>query len=141
MTEIDTDRIEKLVGSMRSAMILLKESGAMPETLFLNDRHMQSSAKYNLVVSIEAVIDIANHVISRKKFRVPEDYADTFRVLAESRVIDADFAVELEKMARFRNRIVHLYWDVDVSEIWKILQTRLVDFERFVSEISAYLKR
>ena len=73
--------------------------------------------------------------------RAPEDYADTFQVLAEAGIVDAEFAVELKKMARFRNRLVHLYWGVDVMELRQILATRLDDFETFISAIGSELAR
>jgi uncharacterized protein YutE (UPF0331/DUF86 family) len=45
--------------------------------------------------------------------RSPEDYGDTFKVLDEGGILDEEFATKLVSMARFRNRLVHLYWDVD----------------------------
>jgi len=44
-------------------------------------------------------------------------------------------------MARFRNRLVHIYWDVDTAELRRILETRLGDFNRYLSEIGAYMAR
>lgn len=139
--EVDPERIEKLVGSMRESVRILYEIKDMSESEFKKDVHKQSSAKYNFIVAIKAAIDIANHLISKRGFRAPEDYADTFRVLADAKVIEAKFASELEKMARFRNRLVHLYWDVDISEVWKILQSRLEDFEKYISQIGAFIAK
>ena len=121
MKPVDPERIAKLVGSIRESLRLLNEIKNIPESDFNGDKHKQSSVKYNFIISIEAAIDIANHLISKCGFRAPEDYADTFRVLAENNVLDLDFSMELEKMARFRNRLVHIYWDVDAKEIWNIL--------------------
>jgi uncharacterized protein YutE (UPF0331/DUF86 family) len=42
-------------------------------------------------------------------------------------------------MARFRNRIVHLYWDVDLDLVYDYLTQRLGDFERYVSHVELYL--
>ncbi len=44
-------------------------------------------------------------------------------------------------MARFRNRLVHLYWDVESEAVYEILQTRLDDFEQFKGYALAYLSR
>ena len=137
--DVDPERIQKLVGSMRESVRLLhdiKEIGA-PE--FYKDIHKQSSAKYNFIVAIEAAIDLANHLISKRALRAPEDYADVFKVLADASVIDKGFSIELAKMARFRNRLVHLYWEVDIAEVWKIIQTRLDDFEDYISQLGSYL--
>jgi len=139
MKNIDPERVERLISSMRESVRLLHELKDLPETKFIKDIHLQSSAKYNFIVAIEAAIDIANHLISKGGFRAPEDYADTFRVLSDVNIFDEKFTEELEKMARFRNRLVHIYWDIDIKEIWKILQTRLVDFEKYLSQIGAYI--
>lgn len=141
MRHVDPERIEKLIGSMRGALLLLRELRDLPEAEFLEDAHKQSSAKYNFTAAIEAAIDAASHMISRTGLRSPEDYADTFQVLAEAGIVNTTFAGELKKMARFRNRLVHLYWDVDVQELRRILATRLDDFELYISAIGAHLDR
>lgn len=137
--DVDPERIQKLVSSMRDSVRMLAEIKGMPEPEFKTDKHKQSSAKYNFIVAIEAAIDIANHLISKRGFRAPEDYADTFKVLADANVIKKEFALELAKMANFRNRLVHLYWDVDISEVWKIIQSKLDDFEAYISQIGSFL--
>ena len=139
--DIDPERVERLIGIMREAVSMLHEISELSQSEFVADKHMQSSAKYNFVVAIEAAIDLASHLISRKAFRAPEDYADTFKVLADAGVLESKFSLELEKMARFRNRLVHIYWDVDVVEIWRILQSRLRDFEKYISQIGNYLAK
>jgi uncharacterized protein YutE (UPF0331/DUF86 family) len=136
---VDPERIQKLVGCMRESVRILHEIKVMEESEFHKDVHKQSSAKYNFIVAIEAAIDLANHLISKRALRAPEDYADIFKVLADASVIDKEFSIELGKMARFRNRLVQLYWDVDIAEVWKIIQTRLNDFEEYISQLGGYL--
>ena len=141
MKDIDQERVQKLLSSMRHAVSSLIDLRGIAEEQFLQNKHLQGSAKYYFIVAIESAIDLASHIISRKGLRAPEDYADTFRVLKEGGVIPEEFSVELEKMARFRNRLVHLYWDVDDKEIWNIIQTRLGDFETYLSFLGRYLGR
>ncbi len=38
-------------------------------------------------------------------------------------------------MARFRNRLVHLYWEVDDQQVYHILTHDLDDFDAFVAYI------
>jgi len=82
---------------------------------------------------------MCNHVIARNGYRVPEDYADTFEVMAEAGAFDADFSDELRNMAKFRNRLVHLYWQVDDQQLYEIVQSRLDDFKKFLDSISKFL--
>ncbi len=42
-------------------------------------------------------------------------------------------------MVQFRNRLVHLYWEVDAEVIYDILQRNLEDFEIFTKQILKYL--
>ena len=48
---------------------------------------------------------------------------------------------ELEKMAQFRNRLVHIYWDLDHKFVHKILQTNLQDFDKFAKYIVDFIEK
>ncbi|MBN1148661.1 MAG: DUF86 domain-containing protein [Anaerolineales bacterium] len=74
-------------------------------------------------------------------WRRPESIADAFAVLAENDVIQLDFLPTLQRMARFRNRLVHLYWEVDVPIIYRILQENLADFDRFERDVLDYMSK
>jgi uncharacterized protein YutE (UPF0331/DUF86 family) len=82
---------------------------------------------------------MCNHIITQNGFRVPEDYADTFRVMAEARALENGFAQQLRSMAKFRNRLVHLYWEVNDRQVQEILQSRLDDFKTFLDSLSTFL--
>ncbi len=118
----------------------LYELRELGEEEFLKNRHYIASAKYNLLVAIEACIDIAYHLISRNKFRLPRDYADSFRVLNERGLIDDDLTEHLISMARFRNRLVHIYWEVDDRMIYQIISENIADIEEFLSRLSKVLR-
>lgn len=94
-----------------------------------------------LQIAIETLINIGNRIISSMGFRSAEDYADVFRVLAENGVIDEDFSAILVNMARFRNRLVHIYWRVNLEELYDVLQNRLDDFARFEKCILDFIER
>jgi len=42
-------------------------------------------------------------------------------------------------MAKFRNRLVHLYWEVDDAELYQILRENLSDLDRFLTEVGRFL--
>ena len=44
-------------------------------------------------------------------------------------------------MARFRNRLVHVYWAIDDEMIYKILQEDIRDLEEFIEEFMKALKK
>ena len=51
------------------------------------------------------------------------------------------FSSNLRNMVGFRNRLVHLYWDVDDEGLLEILRNDLVDFEVFARYIASYVMR
>lgn len=131
----DPDRVTRLVSEIRDAVTVLRDLGELPQDTFLGDDHKVGNAKYKLIVAIEGCLDLANHVISRNELRMPEGYADTFAVLAENDVLEAAFADRLGEMARFRNRLVHIYWDVDDARVHRYLEHELGDLDRFLDAI------
>lgn len=72
--------------------------------------------------------------------RTPTSYADAFRVLAENGVIGSTLQVAMDRMAKFRNVVVHQYEEVDAEIVIAILRKRLPDLEQYISAILTYLK-
>jgi uncharacterized protein YutE (UPF0331/DUF86 family) len=140
MPLFNPDKITRLVSEMRKALNRLKSLAALHKESFLNDPDKIGSARYYFVVAIESCIDMCNHILSQNSYRAPEDYADTFQVLGEEGVFDEDFLKVLKDMARFRSRLIHLYWEVDDGQVYEILQSRLDDFKTFLRQIGAFLK-
>lgn len=136
--ELNPDKVRKITSEILAALDLLEELKKLPKDAFLSDTHKISSAKYNFIVAIEGIIDLCNHIIAKNSFRTPEDYADTFKVLAEKNAFDPQFTNTLIQMARFRNRLVHIYWEVSNDELHHILMTRLDDIRRFLKEYGAF---
>ena len=140
MPLFDQEKMVKLVSELRKSVARLRELAKLSQDEFLCDPDKKGSSKYHFIVAIESSIDMCNHVIARNGYRVPEDYGDTFRVMAEVGALETDFSDELKNMARFRNRLVHLYWEVDDQQLYEILQTRLDDFKKFLDSISGFLE-
>ncbi len=140
MPRYNPDKIAKLISEMRRAVERLQSLKMLDKASFLKDPDKVGSAKYHFIVAIESAIDICNHVISQNGFRVPEDYADTFRVLEEQGAFDGDFVRVLADMVRFRNRLTHLYWEVDDVQVYEILLSRLDDFKSFEERIAVFLQ-
>jgi len=133
---VDESRILHKLQAITDSLSKLEELAQMGKDVFLIDFRSIDSAKYNLQTSIEAMIDICNHIISRKRLRVPATNVESFEVVSEAGLLPADALPVYRSMARFRNRIVHMYDDVDDSQIHEILQTRLDDIRTFVQHVA-----
>ena len=100
---------------------ILKDIAKKPVNTFLKDKILLGSAKYYLQVSIECCLDVANHIIASERFRVPKDYADSFKVIEEEGLVSGELGKRLQQMAKFRNRLVHLYGDIDDKNVHHVL--------------------
>ncbi len=103
-------------------------SSVTPEE-YSRDWKMQRIVERTLQMMIETCADIANHIISDRGYRIPDNYGDTFRVLHENDVLKKDLFEIMLKMARFRNIVVHQYDKVDTSIVIGILRNYLTDLE------------
>ena len=107
---------------------------------YSSDWKIQRIVERTLQLMIETCLDISSHIISHEKLPVPETYADMFRILVRNSILKDSQLDALEKMARFRNIVVHDYEKIDPSIVVGILKNNLSDFERFKASIIDYMK-
>ncbi len=88
-----------------------------------------------LQISIEAVIDICNILISGFKLGLPSDEDEIFRKLEDKKLISKEMGKTLKDMKGFRNILVHKYGTVDDDLVFEMLSDRLGDFDNFREEI------
>jgi len=93
-----------------------------------------------LQMVIETCVDIAGHIISDQGFRIPKSYADAFRVLHEENILDTKLFDTMEKIAKFRNIVVHHYDKVDLEIVVTILRKHLDDFLSYKDAIINVVK-
>jgi uncharacterized protein YutE (UPF0331/DUF86 family) len=117
----------------------LERIAAVPKGDFLKDRDLQDIASYRLLVAIEAALGLCYHVAAKKLKKVPEEYAECFAFLGSAGIIPEDLSEKLQRMARFRNLLVHMYWKVDYNPFYELIQIHLEDLRRFSQAIVALL--
>ncbi len=106
---------------------------------FLNDRDEQDIASYRLLIAIEAALNLCYHVAAKRLKKVPEEYAECFAILSDAGIIPADLSERLQKTARFRNLLVHMYWKIDYGAVYEIIQNNLMDLRHFSEVVVSLL--
>jgi uncharacterized protein YutE (UPF0331/DUF86 family) len=107
---------------------------------YSRDWKIQRIVERTLQMMIETCVDIASHIISDSQYRVPKSYSDTFKILFEEKIVNEHLYIALEKMAKFRNIVVHHYDKVDAEIVIGILRKDLKDFEHYKDAIVSFLK-
>jgi uncharacterized protein YutE (UPF0331/DUF86 family) len=133
---LNADLIRARCAEIEESVSRLEQIRVQPRDEFLADRDIQDIACYRLLVAIEAAIALCYHVSARQSHKVPEEYAECFRLLGEAHVIPADLAERLQLMARFRNLLVHMYWKLDYSRVYDVLHESLADLRTFCSAVA-----
>lgn len=138
---IDRKLILDRMSRIRENLKHLKELGKLSLEDFTSDFKVTGSAERLLQISIEACLDIGNHIISRCGLERPREYKDVFLILGRKRILPYSFAERLIPMVRFRNRLVHLYWEVSKKEVYQIIEDNLKDLEEFVQHVADFLEK
>ncbi|WP_252249436.1 DUF86 domain-containing protein [Clostridium sp. VAP23] len=134
--EFDKNKIDQKLLFMDTCLNKLKKLREFDKRIFIDDFTKVDSAKYLLQVSIEAMLDIASHLIARNRWGRPKDNKEHFQILFDNRIIAEKDVLIYFNMAKFRNRIVHMYFDISDEMIYDIVQNNIDDFERFIGNIA-----
>lgn len=86
---------------------------------------------------IEAVTDIAFLIVKYKRFDIPEDDIDAFRILMDNKIINKELFERLSRAKGMRNIIAHEYGKIDDRIVFDALHKELEkDINKFIKEIS-----
>ena len=138
------ERIKEHLKLLNKYYLLLADVRKKKFKDFENDAILQGSSERFLQLAIESCLNIGNRLISLEQFRkptdTPETYADIFVQLRNIGVIDHSFCDRFVKMAKFRNRLVHMYWEIDKKKVYEIIRDNLEDFKLFEQNVVKFLK-
>lgn len=101
---VDNQRILEKLRIIKENLAKLATLKDISVDIFINDFQKYDSAKYNLQTTIEAMLDICNHIIARKAFEVPKTNAEAFRILCRKKILNPEMEDTFMAMAMFRNR-------------------------------------
>lgn len=135
---VDKEKLRQKLQFMRQELRELERFRRMGRDQFKSDSIYEAAATRMLQVAIEALLDACTHVVAREGWGLPKAYAETIEVAAQHGLVPAEMKETYKAMVRFRNRVVHLYDQVDADEVWDIIQNHLGDFKPF---IAAMVKR
>lgn len=87
---------------------------------------------YTLQICVQAVQDVASHIVSDERLGEPSSNVELFELLRGAGWIEEDLAATLRAAVGFRNVLVHGYTAVDLDVVRDVLDNRLDDIGVFV---------
>jgi uncharacterized protein YutE (UPF0331/DUF86 family) len=137
---VDETLILRKLSELEEYYRQIKEYDKITVEQYSDDWKTQRIIERTLQMMIEICVDIASHIIADKGYRVPKSYSDTFKVLHEENIVSSKLFNSLNKMAKFRNIIVHHYDNVDTEIVVGILKKDLKDLTSYKDAIISFLK-
>jgi len=132
---VDKEVILKRLDQLENKINYLQGIEQFGKEEFSNNPDIYFRYERALHLALEAVIDLGNHLIADQNLRTPESNRDVFKVLYENNLIKKDLYSKLEKMAGFRNILVHDYLTLDRELEYEIIRTNLDDLRKFMEMI------
>ena len=134
---LNPDVVRTRCTEIEESVVRLERLARVPLDEFLGNQDQLDLACYRLLVAIEAALALCYHVSARRLRRAPDDYAACFEGLRSAGLIPADLAERLQRMAKFRNLLVHVYWKIDYRRVHEILSHDLEDLRAFETAMAA----
>lgn len=132
---VDNNKIRQKINILQKNIRFLDSLRQMSFDDFVADPRNYLSATRILQISVEAMIDIANHIIAREGLGLPQSYHDAIKILVGEGYLPSDKEDTFRAMIRFRNRAVHMYDEIDDKEIYRIICKNLGDFQDYMDSI------
>jgi uncharacterized protein YutE (UPF0331/DUF86 family) len=89
----------------------------------------------NLQRAVQAMLDLAAHVVAREGLGIPDELAASFELLKRAAILDDELADRMRRMTGFRNVAVHEYRKLEPSIVDSIVRDRLGDLRAFARVI------
>jgi uncharacterized protein YutE (UPF0331/DUF86 family) len=128
-------RIGALRGNLRRVQEILQQAD---DATLLGDPVRLAALKWHLLLALEDAFALCNQTVAILGGEPPSAYAECFERLAARGVINTALSNRLQAMARFRNLLLHRYWEVDDQRVLQIARNDLGDLEQFVGALSVH---
>lgn len=141
MQGIDAEQVRERAREIRESVTKVRQYAAQPDADFFADERNLYTVMHLLLVAIEAIAAICSHVLARTARKAPSSYSDCFEGLASLGILEPGLTGRLMRAARFRNLLVHRYWEIDPYRVLRYARENLGDLEEFLSQLERWLGR
>ena len=134
-------RINEKINEIQKYLDELTEM--VPNTLkdYESNKIIRAACERYFEKIVESVTDLAFIVIFLKKFRVPDDDIDSFKILEENGIIDNEIYNKLKDAKGMRNFIAHQYGQINNQIVYESIAEELEkDVRKFIEKVEGSLK-
>lgn len=133
--EIDKEKIKQRFSEINEAISGAKDLAKLSDKEFWSRKENIAAVKYYLLQAIEAIGGICVHVAAKKFNKGVSAFGECFEIMEKEGVLEKDLADKLRKMAKFRNKLIHRYWEIEDKNILEYTRKDIGDFEDYIKVI------
>ena len=133
----DPDLVAKKLALVETCVRELRELSR--PTLIPTDKIQQRFAEHTLQIAIQAVLDVASHIVSDERLGEPRTNRELIDLMERHGWLASDLATTIRRLVGLRNVLVHGYEAVDVAIVQDIVEHRVGDLLAFVAVVRARL--
>ncbi|MEM8961609.1 MAG: DUF86 domain-containing protein [Acidobacteriota bacterium] len=137
---VDRDVLSAHLNALEAYLSELKSFQNIDREQFIAEPAIHHLAERYLHLACEAILDLAQHLISDQGLRQANTYRETMAVLAEENIIESELAERLAGWMDLRNILVHLYLAIDHGRAWDAIHDELDDLEQFSRTVTLLLE-
>jgi uncharacterized protein YutE (UPF0331/DUF86 family) len=101
------------------------------------DTHLEWALRYGLFEAIQIVIDVSCHLVARDGLGTPRTYVECVQLLGEHEYLPEGLTATVQAMVGLRNILVHEYVQVDVTQLFELLDNAR-DLETFIDSVAPH---
>ena len=129
------ERIRQKIGRINEHLAIIRTIKDDCRIRFTVDPVYRGALLYYLYLLSDSCIVLAELVIKHKGLRIPQSYAESFDILGDSHILDAEFAYRFARIASFRNFLAHDYDKIDPEVICGQILNSLEDVDQYLRQI------
>jgi uncharacterized protein YutE (UPF0331/DUF86 family) len=136
---MDREVVEQKLESLRRCLQRVETKCPKDAETLAADFDLQDILSLNLSRAVQLCVDIGAHLISGLDVSPPDTMGQTFDILAQAGMLDAQLALSLKKAVGFRNIAMHNYDAINWLIVHNIVDKHLVDFLAFAKIAASQL--
>lgn len=110
---LNKDLIKTKIRSVQEYLLEIEPILSLPKNEIVSNIEKLRTLERNFQLIVDAILDINVHIIRELELVSPDDLKSTFLILADGKIIPADFAEKISPVVGLRNILVHGYEKVD----------------------------
>jgi uncharacterized protein YutE (UPF0331/DUF86 family) len=135
---LDLDSIRLRLALILGYLSEIEPLASMDLEEFLSNRYVQRAAERLLEITVQAAIDINNHLLKEQFGLAIPSNAIGFQELSRYGVISGELANQLADSGRLRNRLAHRYYEIDYEILFTILSKVLEHYPQYAQQVENF---